>query len=222
MPIHRTILSDGTLGYKWGTTGKPYKRLQDARNQEKAVYASGWREKKDQSVKDVCPECGKEKCECKKEKKDSKKANFYGPELSPEDAQYVQQMKKLTGAGALPRSRQLSYTSVVPLISSTLAGAGIGAGIGAYKSDEGNKGGGAITGGILGGAAGLLLAAICNGIGSSVGSFEHVPRRELKDKLENLGLEYYLVPGMGAQLQAQVANTFNEAQSAEPPKGKRR
>jgi hypothetical protein len=86
MPIHRTILSDGTLGYKWGTTGKPYKRLQDARNQEKAVYASGWREKKDQSVKDVCPECGKEKCECKKQKKDAamnytdltKHAGIYG------------------------------------------------------------------------------------------------------------------------------------------------
>ena len=33
-------------GYKWGTTGKVYKRKSDAVKQMRAIYASGWRENK--------------------------------------------------------------------------------------------------------------------------------------------------------------------------------
>lgn len=44
MPIHKVKLPDGSMGYQWGRTGKKYKDLEDARRQERAIYASGWRE----------------------------------------------------------------------------------------------------------------------------------------------------------------------------------
>lgn len=44
MPIHKVRMPDGSVGYQWGRTGKKYKNLEDARRQERAIYASGWRE----------------------------------------------------------------------------------------------------------------------------------------------------------------------------------
>lgn len=57
MPIHKVKLPDGSMGYQWGRTGKKYKDLEDARRQERAIYASGWREKgesKKANAKGVC------------------------------------------------------------------------------------------------------------------------------------------------------------------------
>lgn len=33
-------------GYKWGRKGKTYKKKKQALRQARAIYASGWREKK--------------------------------------------------------------------------------------------------------------------------------------------------------------------------------
>lgn len=57
MPIHKVKLPDGSMGYQWGRTGKKYKDLEDARRQERAIYASGWREEgesKKANAKGVC------------------------------------------------------------------------------------------------------------------------------------------------------------------------
>lgn len=43
MPIHKTKSG----GYKWGKSGKTYKTRAGAERQMKAIFASGWREKKD-------------------------------------------------------------------------------------------------------------------------------------------------------------------------------
>ena len=43
MPIHKTKSG----GYKWGKSGKIYKTRAGAERQARAIYASGWREKKD-------------------------------------------------------------------------------------------------------------------------------------------------------------------------------
>jgi hypothetical protein len=43
MPIHKTKSG----GWKWGKSGKVYKTRAGAERQMKAIYASGWREKKD-------------------------------------------------------------------------------------------------------------------------------------------------------------------------------
>jgi hypothetical protein len=42
MPVHKT--SSG--GYQFGTSGKVYKTKAEAEKQAKAIYASGYREKK--------------------------------------------------------------------------------------------------------------------------------------------------------------------------------
>jgi len=43
MPIHKTKSG----GWKWGKSGKVYKTRAGAERQMKAIFASGWREKKD-------------------------------------------------------------------------------------------------------------------------------------------------------------------------------
>lgn len=43
MPIHKTKSG----GWKWGNSGKVYKTRAGAERQARAIYASGWREKKD-------------------------------------------------------------------------------------------------------------------------------------------------------------------------------
>ena len=40
MPVHKT-----TGGWKFGTSGKTYKKKSDAMKQAKAIWASGWRGK---------------------------------------------------------------------------------------------------------------------------------------------------------------------------------
>jgi hypothetical protein len=42
MPIHKV-----SGGYKWGKSGKTYKTRAGAERQMKAIFSSGWREKKD-------------------------------------------------------------------------------------------------------------------------------------------------------------------------------
>lgn len=63
MAVNRSILPDGTLGYRAGTEGKTYKRIQDARIQDKKISDSSSK-KSDQTVKSVCPVCNKTKCTC--------------------------------------------------------------------------------------------------------------------------------------------------------------
>lgn len=47
MPVHMVLDDNGKLiGWQFGTTGKIYKKKEDALKQERAILASGWREKK--------------------------------------------------------------------------------------------------------------------------------------------------------------------------------
>ena len=52
MPIHKV-----SGGWKWGQTGKVYTRREDAVKQQRAIYASGWREKNPIEPR-ICPHCG--------------------------------------------------------------------------------------------------------------------------------------------------------------------
>ena len=36
------------IGWRWGKTGKLYKKKEDAEKQERAILASGWKEKRKQ------------------------------------------------------------------------------------------------------------------------------------------------------------------------------
>ena len=42
MPVHKV-----SGGWKWGRSGKVYETRAGAERQARAIYASGWREKKD-------------------------------------------------------------------------------------------------------------------------------------------------------------------------------
>lgn len=64
MAVNRSILPDGSLGYRAGTEGKTYKRVQDARIQDKKLSTNKGGKKGDQTVKSVCPVCNKTKCDC--------------------------------------------------------------------------------------------------------------------------------------------------------------
>lgn len=47
MPVHEVKNKSGkTIGYKYGTTGKVYRKREDAERQARAIYASGYKEKK--------------------------------------------------------------------------------------------------------------------------------------------------------------------------------
>lgn len=45
MPVHAVYKDEELIGWRWGTTGKIYKKKEDAEKQGKAIYASGWEEK---------------------------------------------------------------------------------------------------------------------------------------------------------------------------------
>lgn len=46
MPVHAVYQDGKLIGWKWGRTGKLYKRKEDAERQERAILASGWKEKR--------------------------------------------------------------------------------------------------------------------------------------------------------------------------------
>ena len=47
MPVHKVYNKSGeVMGYQWGRTGKIYRTEKEAQEQAKAIYASGYREKK--------------------------------------------------------------------------------------------------------------------------------------------------------------------------------
>lgn len=47
MPVHEVRNSSGKIiGYKYGQSGKLYRKKSDAEKQARAIYASGYREKK--------------------------------------------------------------------------------------------------------------------------------------------------------------------------------
>ena len=46
MPIQR-ITKDGEVYFRWGSSGKMYKKREDAEKQAAAAYASGYKKKKD-------------------------------------------------------------------------------------------------------------------------------------------------------------------------------
>ena len=47
MPVHAVRNSSGKIiGYKWGTTGKLYRKKEDADKQARAIYASGYGKEK--------------------------------------------------------------------------------------------------------------------------------------------------------------------------------
>lgn len=46
MPVHEVRNSSGKIiGYKWGRSGKLYRKKADAEKQARAIYASGYKEK---------------------------------------------------------------------------------------------------------------------------------------------------------------------------------
>ena len=46
MPVRKVKLPDGSIGYQWGTSGKIYKRREDAEKQGLAILLAGYQEKK--------------------------------------------------------------------------------------------------------------------------------------------------------------------------------
>ena len=46
MPVREVKLPDGSIGYQWGTSGKIYKRREDAEKQGLAILLAGYQEKK--------------------------------------------------------------------------------------------------------------------------------------------------------------------------------
>jgi hypothetical protein len=47
MPVKEVKNSEGKIiGYRWGSTGKIYRKREDAERQARAIYASGYKEKK--------------------------------------------------------------------------------------------------------------------------------------------------------------------------------
>lgn len=47
MPVHKVYNKSGeVMGYQFGRTGKIYRTKEEAEKQAKAIYASGYREKK--------------------------------------------------------------------------------------------------------------------------------------------------------------------------------
>lgn len=243
MPIHKTILPDGTLGYKWGTTGKAYRRKQDAERQERAIYASGWREPKDQHISTKCPECGKKECICEKvrnNKTQEKKAMSNKNNIAPMtllDAQRlsmmqqqmnqrrIAHMKKLYGDDAATAKTRLSGARALALLASTVAGAGIGAVVGGihggtkeltdhdkkYKITKAdNAQGGVAAGLMLGGGIGLLAGLLGTGVGSIAGNWSSVDKDKLKNRIQNMTLADYVVPGRASYLDAQLYKDFLE------------
>lgn len=280
MAVNRSILPDGSLGYRAGTEGKTYKRVQDARIQDAKLTAEKKNKKTDQSIKSVCPVCNKEKCTCAEVRspkvtfKDFKKRAFMDPALSPalmpahnpalnpaldpvlnpainpalnqvmnpalnpamnpalnpamngldyermralqlaQEQRRIKHMKDLAGPGAATKYKRLRYANVLPLIATTLGGAGVGAAAGAGLSPDAGKGAG--TGALVGGGIGLLTGLLAHGIGSVAGKFSDISREELKQRLQNLGIGDYLVPGRGAYLNAQLFKDFEENESNKP------
>ena len=50
MPVQRLTVNGETF-YRWGTSGKLYKRREDAERQGAAAWAAGYRERKDKKDK---------------------------------------------------------------------------------------------------------------------------------------------------------------------------
>lgn len=241
MAVYRSILPDGSLGYKAGTEGRTYKRVQDARIQDAKLTAKKKNKKTDQSVKSVCPMCNKEKCTCAEVKspkvtfKDFKKKAFMDPMSAAamgasamtgldyqrmralylaQEQRRIQHMKDLAGPGAATKYKRLRYANVLPILATTLGGAGVGAAAGAGLNED--PGTGAGTGALVGGGIGLIASLLANGIGSVAGTLSDMPREELQQRLQNLSIGDYLVPGRGAYLNAQLFKDFEENEVNKP------
>lgn len=46
MPVHKVVKNGKTQGYQWGQAGKVYPTKQQAQQQARAIYASGYKKKK--------------------------------------------------------------------------------------------------------------------------------------------------------------------------------
>ena len=160
MPIHKVKLPDGSMGYQWGRTGKKYKDLEDARRQERAIYASGWREEgenKKANAKGVCGMKYKEwlqKQASDAENSDTNLINLY---------QGIQGLLTAGGAAAdaLSLASLLHGATTGNRATGTIGGALIGSGIGS---------------GLLGGTAKAITAGndmrtpvVAGAVGSTVG-----------------------------------------------------
>ena len=175
MPIHKVRMPDGSVGYQWGRTGKKYKNLEDARRQERAIYASGWREG-DQD----------------------KKATYTG-----ENGMNYEEWTKtaapniggIAAAGAAGRALTLAAllhgvikkNRVTGTIGGAMLGSGIGAGL-VGGTAEALSGGRLLSmnpndAGAWGGAAGALAGAIGGG---SLGYILSSAAKKRQEEMENL------------------------------------
>ena len=70
MPVHRTIMPDGTIGWQWGNQ-KKYKDKEKAEAQGRAILATGWREGKQKTDGKKADSEGTKKASCRLTYKDA-------------------------------------------------------------------------------------------------------------------------------------------------------
>lgn len=191
MPIHKVKLPDGSMGYQWGRTGKKYKDLEDARRQERAIYASGWREEgesKKANAKRVCDMNYKEWLQ----KQD------YNAENSGTNLINLYQGGRglLTAGGAAADALTLAAllhgattgNRATGTIGGAILGSGIGSGLlgGAAKAitSAGNDVGTPVAAGVVGSTVGGLGGLIGGGTIGYILSNAAKKRREKMERLE--------------------------------------
>lgn len=189
MPIHKVKLPDGSMGYQWGRTGKKYKDLEDARRQERAIYASGWREEgesKKANAKGVCGMNYKEWLQ--KQASGTNLINLYqgGRGL-------------LTAGGAAADALTLAAllhgattgNRATGTIGGAILGSGIGSGLlgGTAKAiaSAGNNVGAPVAAGVVGSTVGGLGGLIGGG---TIGYILSNAAKKRREKLERLELEH--------------------------------
>lgn len=191
MPIHKVKLPDGSMGYQWGRTGKKYKKLEDARRQERAIYASGWREEGE-----------------------SKKANAKGV-CGMNYKEWLQKQSSLGWVSA--GGAALDALSIAALLhgatkgnraTGTTGGALLGSGLGsrliggpAYEMSRGDYGN---IGSAVGGVTGLLG-------GGALGYVLSNAAKKRKEKMERLELKDEIKREIGDQPAAKTASLSKNA-----------
>lgn len=192
MPIHKVKLPDGSMGYQWGRTGKKYKDLEDARRQERAIYASGWREEGESKKANAKGVCGMNY-------KEWLQKQAYGAGNSGTNLINLYQGGRglLTAGGAAADALTLAAllhgattgNRATGTIGGAILGSGIGSGLlgGAAKAitSAGNNVVTPVAAGVIGSAVGGLGGLIGGGTIGYILSNAAKKRREKLERLES-------------------------------------
>lgn len=215
MPIHKVKLPDGSMGYQWGRTGKKYKDLEDARRQERAIYASGWREEgesKKANAKGVCGMNYKEWLQ-----KQASDAENSGTKLIN---LYQGGRGLLTAGGAATDALTLAAllhgattgNRATGTIGGAILGSGIGSGLlgGTAKAitSAGNDVGTPVAAGVVGSAVGGLGGLIGGG---TIGYILANAAKKRREKLERLELRDEIKREVSGQPAAKTASLNKSA-----------